>query len=106
MTLLRLEDPMIKFKIDRTHGTLLRHTALGLEAERVAYITGIENLKQALEHPDLPKIGQAHPQMHSLIVRSMTAKPDGPNAATITLSYHNPSGNNSDKPQVKVGSAL
>jgi len=106
MTLPRLENTMIKLKIDRTQGAQLRHTASGLEAQRVAYITGIQNLKQALEHPDLPKIGQAHPDMHNLIIQSITAKHDGPNAANITLAYHNPSGNNSDKPQVKVGSAL
>lgn len=97
---------MIKFKIDRTDGALLRQTALGFEAQRLAYISGITHLKQAMDHPDLPRVGQVHPDMDQLVVQSITAKPDGPNAAIITISYHNPAGNNSDKPQVKVGSAL
>ncbi|MAX26877.1 MAG: hypothetical protein CMJ19_20480 [Phycisphaeraceae bacterium] len=96
---------MIKLKIDRTEGALLRHTATGLEAQRQAYVTGITHLQQALDHPDLPRIGQAHPDIHTLVVRTITAQPDGPNAAVITITYHNPSGQG-DQPKVSIGTAL
>jgi hypothetical protein len=97
---------MIKLKMDRTQGALLRQTSNGLEAQRTAYITGITQLRQALEHANLPRVGQAHPDIEDLVARSITAKPDGPNAAIITIDYHNPAGSNNDIPQVKVGSAL
>ncbi len=96
---------MIKIKMDRTSGALLRHTAEGLEAQRQAFITGITDLQQALDHPDLPRIGQAHPEVHQLVVQSITAKPDGPNAAIITINYHSPAGR-SEQPKVSVGTAL
>ncbi|MFG0249240.1 MAG: hypothetical protein ACF8OB_10165 [Phycisphaeraceae bacterium JB051] len=96
---------MIKIKFDRTEGALLRQTPTGLEAQRQAYITGITHLQQALDHPDLPRIGQAHPDIHTLIARSITAQPDGPNAAVITILYHNPGGHG-DKPKVAIDTAL
>jgi hypothetical protein len=96
---------MIKLKIDRTSGALIRHTPSGMEAERQGYITGITHLKQALEHPDLPRIGHPHPSLPELVVRSVTAKPDGPNAAVITIAYHNPAGNG-DQPKIAIGTAL
>lgn len=97
---------MIKFKIDQTDSAILRQTAQGLEAQRTASISGITNLKEALEHPNLPHVGHRHPQLENLVVKDITAKHNGPDTATITINYHNPSGSSSDKPQVKVGSAL
>ena len=97
---------MIKFKIDQTDSAILRQTANGLEAQRTASICGITNLKDALEHPDLPRMGHRHPQFENLVVKDIAAKHDGPNTAIITITYHNPSGNSNGQAQVNVGSAL
>ncbi|HAI12223.1 MAG TPA: hypothetical protein DCM28_11000 [Phycisphaerales bacterium] len=96
---------MIKLKIDRTDGGSLRQTSKGLEAQRHAYVTGIKQLRDAIEHPDLPRVGHPHPQLTHLVVNSITAKPDGPNAANITITYHDPSGNG-DHPKVSIDTAL
>lgn len=96
---------MLKFKMDQTHGATLRQTAVGLEAERLAYITGITDLQQAMAHPNLPHVGQSHPAIPHLVVGSLVAKHDGPNSAKIIITYHNPAGT-SDKPKVSIGTAL
>lgn len=96
---------MIKLKIDQISGATLTQTASGLEAQRHACITGITQLHQVFEHPDLPTVGQSHPQLPYLVVKSVTAKHDGPNAAHIVITYHDPTGHG-DLPKVSVGTAL
>lgn len=44
-------------------------------------------LIEAVQDPDIPKIGDAYPTLATLFVLTVNARPDGPNAARVECNY-------------------
>lgn len=99
----------MQIKLDRIEGAALRLTGKGYEAERIAGVSGLhsaapQRLHEALTAPGMPRIGEPHPTIAGLHVASLAARPNGPGAALVTISYHSrPPQHNAE---VEVGSTV
>jgi hypothetical protein len=102
---------MLQVKLDRVEGSSMRQAADGLEADRIAHVTGLsgsapDRLKQALGARGLPAVGQPHPTIANLYVHALSAEPNGPDAAVVTIRYVSRGAQAGSLPLVRIGSSL
>jgi len=102
---------MIQVRIDRIEGSACRLSADGLEADRVATVSGLsghaaDRLHAAVEAAGIPRIGDAHPTIAGLYAHRIEVVPDGATAAVVTIHYRSRSAEMGEVPVVEVGSSV
>lgn len=83
---------MLQVKLDRVDGAELRRSVSGDQAVRIAQVSGLtgsgaDRLRQALEAPGLPRLGDVHPTLSHLTLAEVAAEADGPDGAVLRLRY-------------------
>ena len=102
---------MGQVRIDRIEGSAYRLSADGLEADRVATVSGLaghaaDRLHAALEASGVPRVGEAHPTIANLYVAELDVAPDGPTTAVVTIRYSSRAAEIGQAPLVEVGSSV
>ena len=102
---------MAQVRLDRIEGSAYRLTADGIEADRVATVSGLsghaaDRLRAALAATGVPRVGDAHPTIANLYAQSLHVAPDGPTAAVVTIRYRSRAAEAGQAPLVEVGSSV
>lgn len=102
---------MAQVRMDRIEGAAYRLSADGIEADRVATVSGLsghaaDRLRAALEASGVPRIGEAHPTIPNLYAQSLHGAPDGPTAAVVTVRYRSRAAETGQAPLIEVGASV
>ena len=102
---------MTQVRLDRIEGSAYRLGTEGVEADRVATVSGLnghaaDRLRAALAASGLPRVGEAHPTIPALYAQSLHAAPDGPTAAVVTIRYRSRAAGAGQVPSLEVGSSV
>ena len=102
---------MGQVRIDRIEGSGYRLSAHGLEADRIATVSGLtghaaDRLHAALDASGVPRIGEAHPTIANLYVEQLNVAPAGPTTAVVTVRYSSRAAEIGQAPLVEVGSSV
>lgn len=77
---------------ERLSGQSVNQTVQGYTATRIWTVDGLseksyKNLAAAIDEISIPAIGEAHPDIPSIVVTSKDATPEGFDKATVTVTY-------------------
>lgn len=102
---------MSKTKVDYIEGATLTVSSTGIEAQRVARVSGLrgpaaDRLNEALQSAGMPHIGDPHPTIGGLFATTLSVKPNGSNDAIVTIRYQSRSATNGDASMMTVGSSV